>query len=107
MTPKYPNVTVELVGQDGNAFSIISRVKSALNRSKDVPGGEGSAFVEEAMSGDYNHLLQTVMKWVNVGGEHMDEEYEDEDDDEICPYCGDDYDNCYCDEDEYFEESED
>jgi len=27
---------------------------------------ERDAFMDEAMSGDYDHLLQTCMKWVSV-----------------------------------------
>lgn len=31
-TVKYPHITVKLVGADGNAFSIMGRVMSALRR---------------------------------------------------------------------------
>jgi len=63
--PKYPNVTVRLSGEDGNAFVILGRVDSALRRAS-VPPSERYAFQEEATSGDYNHLLRTAMAWVNV-----------------------------------------
>lgn len=62
---KYPQVTVRLVGEDGNAFSIIGRVTKALRRSK-VPAPEISKFQQEAMAGSYDQLLQTVMRWVEV-----------------------------------------
>lgn len=62
---KYPEVKVELVGQDGNAFAIIGRVSQALRRAG-VKSEEVDAFRTEAMSGDYNHLLGTCMKWVDV-----------------------------------------
>lgn len=62
---KFPYVTVQLSGEDGNAFSIIGRVASALRKggasSEDV-----TQFTDEAMSGDYNNLLRTTMRWVNV-----------------------------------------
>jgi hypothetical protein len=32
-TVKFPGVTVPMVGQDGNVFSIIGRVKKALERA--------------------------------------------------------------------------
>lgn len=76
--PKYPDVNVALVGEDGNAFSILGRVSSALKR-----GGHGDAVEEfhaEATSGDYNHLLQTVMEYVSTDEDNEDE---DEDDDEV------------------------
>ena len=59
-----PDVTVQLTGNDGNAFSIISRVRKALKRAgyTDL----AARFLEEATSGDYDHLLQTCMKYVNV-----------------------------------------
>jgi len=62
---KYPNIKVKLVGTDGNAFALIGKVKQAL-RDKKVPVGEQKKFVEEAMSGDYDHLLATCCEWVNV-----------------------------------------
>lgn len=61
--PKYPEIEVELT--DGNAFAILGVVTRALRRAK-VVEEERKKFMDEAMSGDYNHLLQTVMKWVNV-----------------------------------------
>lgn len=62
---KYPNVKVKLVGEDGNAFAVLGRVKAAMKKSM-VPAAEIRAFIEEATSGDYNHLLATAMKWVTV-----------------------------------------
>jgi len=62
---KYPKIEVELVGQDGNAFVIIGRVQKAMQRAK-VPREEIDKFKKEAQSGDYDHLLQTCIKWVNV-----------------------------------------
>ena len=62
---KYPDIYVPLVGEDGNAFAILGRVRSAL-RQHDVPADKISEFMTEATSGDYNHLLRTVMRWVNT-----------------------------------------
>jgi len=62
---KYPKIHVKLVGEDGNAFSILGRVQGAMRRAK-VPKDEIKAFQKEATSGDYDHLLATVMKWVDV-----------------------------------------
>lgn len=64
MSTKY-DIEVELVGQDGNAMSIIAKVSSALKRN-DVPREEITAYQNEAMSGDYDHLLRTTMSWVKV-----------------------------------------
>ncbi len=65
MQPRYPDIRVQLTGEDGNAFAIIGRVRKALQRNK-VPPEEIDAFLNEAMRSDYNHLLVTCMKWVNV-----------------------------------------
>ncbi len=62
---KYPNVTVNLVGEDGNAFAILGKVGRALRRAG-IDADELDAFRKEAKAGDYDHLLQTVMRWVNV-----------------------------------------
>ena len=65
MNPKFPNVEVELVGQDGNAFAVLGAVTKAMRRAK-VDQVDIDAMMKEAMSGDYDHLLQTVMETVTV-----------------------------------------
>lgn len=62
--PRYPDVTVQLVGRDGNAGSIIGAVTRALRHAG--YGSQTHEYVDEAMSGDYDHLLRTTMRWVNV-----------------------------------------
>jgi hypothetical protein len=62
---KYPEIEVELVGHDGNAFAILGRISQAMRRAK-LPKTEIDEFMKEATDGDYNHLLQTCMKWVSV-----------------------------------------
>lgn len=63
---KFPktDITVKLVGTDGNAFALIGKVRQALRR-----GGYGELveeFTKEATSGDYDHVLQTIMEYVDV-----------------------------------------
>lgn len=60
--PKYQNVKVQLTGLDGNAFAVLGRCQTAARRAK-VPETEIKTFLDEAMSGDYDHLLQTCMRW--------------------------------------------
>jgi len=62
---KYPDITVQLTGTDGNAFAVIGKVQMALRRAR-VPQEEVDAFVKEATSGDYNNVLATCMSWVEV-----------------------------------------
>jgi hypothetical protein len=62
---KYPHIKVKLSGQDGNAFFILGRVSKAM-KSANIPAEEQKAFMDEAMSGDYDHLLRTCCEWVNV-----------------------------------------
>jgi hypothetical protein len=81
-TVKYPAVSVRLVGENGNAFSILGRVHKAL-RQAGVPKAEADAFVTEAQSGDYDHLLQTVMRWVQVDLPELDDNIQVE-----CDECG-------------------
>ena len=63
--PKYRHVRVELVGEDGNAYAILGRVSGAMKRAG-ICKEERNAFIAEATSGDYDHLLQTAMRWVDV-----------------------------------------
>ena len=65
MVSKYPNITVKLVGQDGNAFNLLAIMRRELKRNG-VSSEEVNQFMEEAMNGNYDHLLQTCIKWVNV-----------------------------------------
>jgi hypothetical protein len=62
---KYPEIEVELLGHDSNAFAIIGTVARALKQGG-VPADEVDEFRTEATSGDYDHLLQTAMAWVEV-----------------------------------------
>lgn len=62
---KFPEVTVQLVGSDGNAFAIIGAVAKAMRRAG-IEKAHIDSFILEATSGDYDHLLQTAMSTVNV-----------------------------------------
>ncbi len=62
---KYPKIKVKLVGSDGNAFAVLGKVKDAMKKAGVSPE-EIKAFMSEAMSGDYDNLLVTCMKWVTV-----------------------------------------
>ena len=57
--------TLKLIGQDGNAFAVMGRVKQALRRA-----GADKEYIDkylsEATSGDYNHLLAVSMEYVDV-----------------------------------------
>lgn len=62
---KYPEIEVQLTGEDGNLFAVMGAVIKALRRAG-VSNGEIDEFQTEAMSGDYDNLLQTAMRWVDV-----------------------------------------
>ena len=61
----YKHVKVKLLGNSGNAMFIIGAVRKALSRAG-ATDAELAVFCEEAMSGDYDHLLATAMDWVTV-----------------------------------------
>ena len=65
MTPKYLHIKVKLIGEDGNAFNIIALVRKAM-RDAGLPNPTITEFIRQATSGDYNHLIRTVMEWVEV-----------------------------------------
>lgn len=58
-------VTVKLVGRDGNAFSILGATKKAMARAN-VSKETIDAYMKEAMSGDYDHLLSVTMDYCDV-----------------------------------------
>ena len=59
------SVTVQLSGQNGNAIVVIGSVIRGLKRAG-APQSEIDKFKSEATSGNYDHVIQTAMKWVNV-----------------------------------------
>jgi len=49
---RYPDITVQLTGTDGNGFAVLGRERRAL-REAGVDEEEVSQFTAEATSGDY------------------------------------------------------
>ncbi len=71
MEPRF-DIDVKLIGQDGNAFNLMGIVSREMKRAKDPEGekmctqDDVNQFIKEATESDYDHLLSTCMKWVNV-----------------------------------------
>lgn len=106
---KYPQVKIKLIGQDGNAFTILAIAVNAAKKaglSKDVI----NAYRAEAMSGDYNHLLVTAMQWFNCDGDDDDDDdadyYNDEYDDDDADYYDDEYEDADYYDDEYDDDTD-
>lgn len=76
-------VKLDLVGLDGNAFSLMGAYKRAA-REQGVPNKEIADVIAQCMGGDYKNLLRVLME--NTTTEE-DDEPEDEDDSGICPGC--------------------
>jgi len=64
---KAPDETPEviLVGEDGNAFAIMGTVVRALKRAG-ADKEYTDKYMNEAMSGDYDHLLGVTMEYVDI-----------------------------------------
>ena len=60
--PDGMRVTVKLVGEDGNAFAILGRVRRALLRAE-LPE-KAKEYLARATSGDYDHLLAVTLEYV-------------------------------------------
>ncbi len=65
MKEPFEKPTVKIVGEDGNAFSIMGSVTQALKRA-----GADKEYIDkyktDATSGDYDHLLAVSMDYVDV-----------------------------------------
>lgn len=59
------DIYVQLVGTNGNAFALMGKVVRGIRKAGGTKEDE-EAFVKEATSSDYDHLLATCMEWVNV-----------------------------------------
>lgn len=64
MSPKYPDITVELTGHDGNSFVVLGSCRQAAQQA-DLNDDQIATFMAEAIEGDYDHLLRTAMLWFN------------------------------------------
>lgn len=62
---RHPEIEVDLVGGNGNAFAVLGAMLKALKKGN-VPQEEIEEFKTQAMAGDYDYLLQTCMAWVTV-----------------------------------------
>ena len=90
--PKYPNITIDLVGEDGNAFAIMARCTQALKRNG--LSDQVQAFRSEATSGDYDNVLMTVMSWFSVNAQVFPEATDDSEGD--CSMCEESLEYCEC-----------
>lgn len=61
---KYKHVRLKLVGADGNAFNIIGLGVRALKCNEGA--GDVETFIAEAVSGDYDHVIQTCQETFDV-----------------------------------------
>ena len=81
MANKAPNgkdrVICKLVGEDGNAFAIMGRVRGAMRKAKWTPE-EIKQYTDAAMKGDYNHLLSVTMEYADEPDEDSDDEFADD-----------------------------
>lgn len=62
---KYPNVKVQMSGEDGNSFMILGRVQKALRNAGATPT-EIDEFLDAATASDYDNLVQVCLRWVDV-----------------------------------------
>lgn len=65
MTSRYPEVEVELIGHDGNAFAILGKAMRALRRAG-VEEETVEEYRKEATLAGYDNLLAVTMEWVEV-----------------------------------------
>lgn len=99
---KYPEVYVRMVEEDGNAFSILSRVRRAM-LGEGIEPAVIEEFLTEATSSDYDNLLKTVLRWVAVDWDrpkrNMDEDYDQDEydwDTNHCGWCEELHQDCEC-----------
>lgn len=86
------DIEIDFTRVDGNAFAILGKVTGAMKQAS-IHRSTIDEFYNEATSGDYDNLLQTVFKWVDVSFNDEDEWDEDDEDDEDEWDEDDDYDS--------------
>ena len=70
---KNKTVELDLVGLDGNAFALMGAFQHAA-RQQGWTHKEIYTVLAECQRGDYDHMLQTLMKYTYSGEEPCDEE---------------------------------
>jgi hypothetical protein len=60
-------VSLRLVGLDGNAFALLGAFRQAARKAK-WTAEEIDAVMNDAKSGDYNHLVATLSSHCKKGG---------------------------------------
>lgn len=92
--PKYDVIAVPM---DGNAFSIMASVKAAM-LSAGAPRTEVDEYLKDAMSGDYDHLLQASLRMVDLATSDSSEDDDEdiEEDEDYCDNCGESWEYCDC-----------
>jgi hypothetical protein len=65
-TVQYPNVTVQLMGEEHNDTSVVLGIVTRAMRSAAIGDDEIKVFMREALSDDYLHMLATCFRYVNV-----------------------------------------
>jgi hypothetical protein len=68
-------VYLNLVGLDGNAFALMGAFSREAKR-QGWDSEEIQVVIDECKSGDYDHLLYTLMQYTETGYMKEDEEYE-------------------------------
>lgn len=70
-------VTLQLVGLDGNSFALMAAFKRQAQK-ENWTIGEIEAVIDECQTGDYHHLLNTLMKFTKAPVEESADELEQE-----------------------------
>lgn len=60
-----PQPRLKMVGEDGNAWAILARARKTLRKTGESEE-EVQKYLKEARAGDYNHLIQTTMRWFDT-----------------------------------------
>lgn len=63
---KFPKISVQLSGQDGNIYSITGRVLAMMRRAGISSEERDEFFKEVHAQKDYDAALRVIMKWVDV-----------------------------------------
>lgn len=75
-------VTLKLVGLDGNAFALMGAFQRQA-RAEGWDQTEINEVLDECKSGDYSHLLVTLMDHCQEPDDEEDEEFDDDDNENL------------------------
>jgi len=73
---RLPKVPINFMEMDGNAFAIMASFQRAARREDEWTREDIDCVLEDMRAGNYDHLIQTMLRYCELPTDNDDEYYE-------------------------------